>query len=404
MEIKIDRSKWRKVRLGDVASEYSERINNPSESGFDRFVGNSNIGQWDFRIKARESTDSVSSAMKLFEPKDYLLVRRSLYASDFRERAPRADFSGVCSGDILTIRENLEEIADGFLIGVLNSPALWKFVVANASGSITRRIKWRDLANYEFLLPPKAQQAKIAELLWAIDGVISKSSKVLQDLDMVSFLKKSEFFINGNGHTETQAFTSFKVPKSWAIEKMSKVASVEYGISKSVANNTDPDLGWQIITGANIDLSGEFDLSKKRYIETPEKDRFMLKRGDLMFNWRSGSPAHIGKTAYFDLDGDYTYASFILRIRCGKRLIDRYAFYLLNFLREVEFFTKNISKQINFKINASIFREIEIPIPSIDEQNEMLNLMEAMYMQRTEISNNVAESQRLKKSLINHIF
>jgi len=121
--------------------------------------------------------------MKLFEAKDYLLVRRSLYASDFRERAPRAHFGGVCSGDILTIREISEKIADGFLIGILNSPALWKFVVANASGSITRRIKWRDLANFEFLLPPKDQQDQLTELLWAMDGVIASEMQLLRDLN-----------------------------------------------------------------------------------------------------------------------------------------------------------------------------------------------------------------------------
>ena len=74
MELKIDKSNWKKVKLGDVAFEYSKRINNPSESEFDRFVGSSNIGQWDFRVKSWETTDSVSSAMKLFEPNDYLLV------------------------------------------------------------------------------------------------------------------------------------------------------------------------------------------------------------------------------------------------------------------------------------------------------------------------------------------
>ena len=63
MEFKIDKSNWKKVRLGDVAIEYSKRINNPSESEFDRFVGSSNIGQWDFRVQSWESTDSVTSAM-----------------------------------------------------------------------------------------------------------------------------------------------------------------------------------------------------------------------------------------------------------------------------------------------------------------------------------------------------
>lgn len=167
----LDKSTWELVRLGDVATEYSARENDPSQSEYDRFVGSANIGQWDFRVRSWESTASVTSAMKRFQAGDYLLVRRSLYASDFRERAPRADFAGVCSGDILTIRENPDRIAEGFLIGVLNSPALWQYIVANGSGSITRRIKWRELAEYQFRLPPRAQQVRLAELLWAADAV-----------------------------------------------------------------------------------------------------------------------------------------------------------------------------------------------------------------------------------------
>jgi type I restriction enzyme S subunit len=201
MKLNIDRKNWKKVKLGDVAFEYSKRINNPSESEFDRFVSSSNIAQWDFRVKSWESTSSVTSAMKLFEPDDYLLVRRSLYASDFRERAPRAHFSGVCSGDILTIKENRKFIADGFLIGILNSPALWKYVVANGSGSITRRIHWKDLANYEFLLPPKAEQARLAELLWAMDELIEKEKGVLDKIILIKNILSDNYF-NPNKHTD----------------------------------------------------------------------------------------------------------------------------------------------------------------------------------------------------------
>src|SRR5205809_4148867 len=117
--MKLDKSKWQKVKLGDVAFEYSKRVDKPNESGFDRFVGSANIERFDFRIKTWESTNDVGSSMKQFQSGDYLLVRRSLYASDFRERSPRADFDGICSGDILTIQENPNMIADGFLIGVL---------------------------------------------------------------------------------------------------------------------------------------------------------------------------------------------------------------------------------------------------------------------------------------------
>ena len=163
----VDHLGWEKVRLGDVAFEYTERIDNPSESNYEFYIGSDCIGQYDFRIRRKDSAKSVTSSQKIFHQGDYLLVRRSLYGSDFRERAPRADFEGICSADILTIRENPNYIYDGFLIYVLYSKDLWNYVVANSSGGLTRRIKWKQLQEFEFLLPPMSVQRSISRRLWA---------------------------------------------------------------------------------------------------------------------------------------------------------------------------------------------------------------------------------------------
>ena len=139
----------------------------PSESEYDDFVGSNCIDQYDFNVGRTSDAKQVNSAQKLFKKGDYLLVRRSLYGSDFRERAPRATSCGVCSADILTIRENNEVIADGFLIYVLYQKELWNFIVANSTGSLTRRIKWNQLKEFEFDLPPLEEQKVLADKLWA---------------------------------------------------------------------------------------------------------------------------------------------------------------------------------------------------------------------------------------------
>lgn len=185
-----NRDEWETVTLGDVASEYSRRIDNPSESAYDYFIGSDCIGQYDFRIHKRSSAKGVTSAQKLFCSGDYLLVRRSLYGSDFRERAPRADFNGVCSADILTIRENPEKIVSGFLIYVLYSKALWDFIVSNSNGGLTRRIKWKQLATFEFNLPPKNIQKEIADKLWAAYELKEAYKKMIAATDE---MVKSQF-------------------------------------------------------------------------------------------------------------------------------------------------------------------------------------------------------------------
>lgn len=123
-----------------------------------------------------------------------------------------------------------------------------------------------------------------------------------------------------------------------------------------------------------------------------------------MFNWRSGSPEHIGKTAIFNLNGNFTYASFILRIRCGDNLDNEYAFHLLNYLRKIEYFSKNIAQQVNFKINASVFREIQIPVPPIEEQIDIKNHLNNLIEVSDKIKLKLSASQALQKSLINQIF
>jgi len=36
---------WKKVKIGDIANEYSKRCDNPSKSGFDKFIGSENISR-----------------------------------------------------------------------------------------------------------------------------------------------------------------------------------------------------------------------------------------------------------------------------------------------------------------------------------------------------------------------
>lgn len=398
--LKIDKSKWKLTKLGALAKDISVRVDKPGQSEYDRFVGLDNFVSGDIKIKSWASTKNLTSSAKAFKAGDILFARRNAYL----RRASLVDFDGCCSGDAFVIRENLDRVAPGYLAFLMNTNALWDYANSNAAGTMSKRVKWRDLAEYEFLLPPKSEQAYLAELLWAMNGLIEKEKEVFEKLKILMFKKKELSFIKGNNAKTTKTFYSFKIPANWQLKKISEVADVEYGISESVANNTDPKLGWQIITGANINLDGSFDLSKKRYIEVPSNKRFFLEQGDLMFNWRSGSPEHIGKTAIFNLKGNYTYASFILKIRCGKNLNNRYAYYLLNFLREVEYFTKNIAQQVNFKINASIFREILIPIPPVDEQDLIEIVLDSLHFQLLEFDDKIRASQSLQKSLINQIF
>lgn len=386
MNLKIDKSKWTTVRLGDVASEYSKRVNNPSESGFDRFVGNSNIGQWDFRIKSWESTTSVTSAMKLFEPNDYLLVRRSLYASDFRERAPRADFAGVCSGDILTIRENPKFIADGFLVGVLNSPALWKFVVANASGSITRRIKWKDLANYEFLLPPKEQQAEIAQLLWSAEDMVKNKHNCIDQLDtLIASSLKEQYLDNyenltslgdagkwvsgGTPSKQNKLFWEGDIP--WVSAKDMKVEFIESSIDK--------------ITPLAVEKGAGL---------LPEKSLLVVVRGMILAH---SFPVALNKVPVaFNQD--------MRALLISGDFIPEYLLFYLQFAKDKVLSITTTTTHGTRRLASEELHSIEVPKPTIEKQQAFVDVVMNKKHTRQLLVDSVKSSKALQKSLIHQVF
>ncbi|MBG59922.1 MAG: hypothetical protein CMJ16_05630 [Peredibacter sp.] len=405
MEIKIDKSKWKKVRLGQVATERSKRVNNPSESGLERFVGNSNIGQWDFRIKSWESTGSVTSAMKLFEPKDYLLVRRSLYASDFRERAPRADFAGVCSGDILTIRENPDFVADGFLICILNSPALWKFVVANASGSITRRIKWKDLANYEFLLPPIEQQSELASLVWSVDKAIDKEFEVLKSVTNLRDINREKLYTYGINALNSESDVETKIGKSGLIRKDFKEIRffdcVE--IKSGQVNPTDEKFSSLFQIGseridANTGKINTFKTAKDLGITS---GNYLFSEKDIIY---SKIRPYFKKVAIPDFAGLCSADIYPLRLK-SESILKEYLFYFML----TEKFTRKLLRFQNRtgmpKVNRDELSSMFIPYPDDkNEQKQIVSILEEIDSSLDSINQKIDSSKSMQKSIINQVF
>ena len=160
--------------------------------------------------------------------------------------------------------------------------------------------------------------------------------------------------------------------------KLETTGDVVYGIQAAVASNLAP-IGTPILTNKNITLDGDFNLKKLNYFKLTSKRHFatILQKGDILFNWRSGSKLHVGKTAYFDLDGEWVHSSFILRIRPDQKINGRYLFYYFNHLRIAEFFVKLQTYAINAKFNKSAVNALPTAVPNRDEQDEIANILDS---------------------------
>ncbi|MBI5661050.1 MAG: restriction endonuclease subunit S [Ignavibacterium album] len=229
-----------------------------------------------------------------------------------------------------------------------------------------------DLDKFKIPLPPLPEQKKIAYVLSKIQQAIEIQEKIIKTTQELKKALMQKLFTEGlNGEPQKQTEIGL-IPQSWDVIELERTGDVVYGIQAAVAHLKKP-IGLPILTNKNITLDGEIDLSELNYFELKTKRHFatILKKGDILFNWRSGSKEHVGKTAYFNLDGDYVHSSFILRIRPKSDVNNKYLFYYLSYLRLSEYFIKLHSYSINAKFNKSSVNRLPTAIPSIDIQEKV---------------------------------
>ena len=161
------------------------------------------------------------------------------------------------------------------------------------------------------------------------------------------------------------------IPAHWDVKQLRYACEVNYGITLQLEKGQAPGDGVRILTVSNITIDGNLDLEDQYYIDPAKltKDDY-LKPGDLLFNWQNGSQYHVGKTAFFDLKGEFAHVSFLLRLRCGHKM---YPFFLRSYLgalKDAGFFA-GAKDKVNKTFNSSELNRLRVVIPPIDEQKDI---------------------------------
>jgi type I restriction enzyme S subunit len=191
-----------------------------------------------------------------------------------------------------------------------------------------------------------------------------------------------------------------EIPENWEVVRLGKVCEIVYGVQASVSELKEEIGRIPILTNKNISDEGTIDLANLNFYpeDLIDSKKHLLKKGDIIFNWRSGSVEHVGKSALFNLEGKFTFASFLLRFRPKSNIINSY--FLNSYFHKIrkEGFLKFFAHQasINQSLNASISSNIPIPLPPLPEQQEIAEILQTVD-QKIEI-------ERRKKELYEELF
>ena len=171
------------VKLGEVASEKREILRGSKNGipvvGLEHIIPNEvKLSSWD--------TDSENTFSKAFRKGQVLFGRRRAYL----KKAALAPIDGICSGDITVIEANAKTFLPDLLPFVIQNDTFFDYAVGKSAGSLSPRVKWEHLKNYEFNLPPLSEQRKLADLLWAANAAKEAYKELLA---ATNELVKSQF-------------------------------------------------------------------------------------------------------------------------------------------------------------------------------------------------------------------
>ena len=160
------------TRFDSIAKSITERVDNPSESGCDRYVGLEHLDPDDIHLHRWGSPLDVGSTKLRFRAGDVIYGRRRAY----QRKAVLVDFDGIASAHSLILRAVDGVCLPEFLAYFLQAPIFSAKAIQISVGSLSPTINWGDLCKQEFDLPSIGESRRIVELLRAVDAEIEAAA------------------------------------------------------------------------------------------------------------------------------------------------------------------------------------------------------------------------------------
>jgi type I restriction enzyme S subunit len=162
------------------------------------------------------------------------------------------------------------------------------------------------------------------------------------------------------------------VENGWVVEQLGDyVISDCYGTSEKT---TDDDSGIPVLRMGNIQ-HGRIDPSDLKFLHLSEREKtkLLLNHGDILVN-RTNSAELVGKCAVFDLEGEYGFASYLIRFRLDTSRVEPIliAAYINSPAGRAYMFNERKQMTGQANVNATKLKALPIALPSLSAQQRIV--------------------------------
>lgn len=263
-----------------------------------------------------------------------------------------------------------------------------------------------DLENIPIPLPPLNEQQRIVNRIESLFVKLDRAKELIENT-LAQFEQNKMAILH-------KAFTGELTAKwrkennidlsSWQEKTIDELCtSLKYGTSKKSKLE-----GSVVVLRMGNLQNGEIDWSNLMY--TDDKDdieKYLLKKGDVLFN-RTNSPELVGKTSIYRGEYPAIYAGYLIKLDYGKDIIGEYLNYMMNSTKAKHYcYTVKTDGVSQSNINAKKIGAFEIPVPTIEEQQEIVNILDKLLAKYNKIKNleqQLEKIELLKKAILAKVF
>ena len=378
------------VRFGEVVRNVNDNEREPLKKGLKRYIGLDHIDPEDLHLNRWGLIEDGTSFTRKFVEGQVLFGKRRAY----QRKVAHAEFDGICSGDILVFESKDDELLPELLPFIAQSDGFFEKALGTSAGSLSPRTKWKDLAQYEFPLPPKDEQRRIAEILLAAENAIRKwettidTHKRMKDSFVLELLScgLSE---NGELRDPLSQPHIFKdsplghIPKNWEVSSLGLIASKDGGVIQTgpfgsqlhayeyVSDGVPVMMPQDLIDGQVVlDRIAMVSLKKANLLK-----RHQVQPGDIVLARRGDLErcAHITER-----EAGFLCGTGCLLIRPPSHRIDSRWFSIIyrNKITQRQVLSRAVGTTM-VNLNTNLLKSLVVAFPPVSEQREIANVIES---------------------------
>jgi len=348
------------IKIGDICTinPRKSQLSDLSPDTRVSFVPMADINEYQmiFQPIAEKLLSEVTSSYTYFEDNDVLFAKVTPCFENGKAGIAKGLINGIGFGssEFYVLRSS-DQVLPEFLYFCINHPFFRDAAVAQMTGTGGLQRVPRDyVENSKIPLPPIAIQQEIVTEIEGYQKVINGARAVID---------------NYRPH--------IAIEPDWEMVLIGDIVDFVSGLTVSIPE-VESENGTPIIAINNVTEDGHLTLKGLRRIDPPTKSLRYVQKGDLLFNWRNGSKHLVGKTALFDLEGEYLFASFLIGIRCRPEFVNyRYLWHTLNIYRREGKYIQFMRQNVNGLFNREELKITAIPLPSLEIQKVIVAEIEA---------------------------